>query len=577
MKLPKIPRLKERAAQRIDTFEGLNLTDSIALGELSDALNMSSSRYPALAPSPIFERVGQGYEISGICCGQALAFVSGRYLYYDGVIMPSRQLAKGEKSLVPWGKKIFIFPDKLIFDSQSLSFEDMECERVLHEGIVLATPCLKSAASAVTVISSEKPSGSVSELSGTFWYDSSTVPGRLMRYVAKSASEGDFAEVTPDCVKLTVTDLEGTVKSEFIQPFEVGEGVTLSGAGPAGACLVGAGLHTTLAICEKSDSYLVLDGLSDGVLTAVLTGNSESDFFSIKRQVPDLEMAIAGQNRIYGCDAEGQRIYASRADCPSAFYGSLSSSDDPFYIESGSAGSFTALALYQDRPVFFKENALHKVLGRGQSVIKCEGVPPAYRHTLCEDSSALYYLSRGRVMKYCSSGLYELSSKLGLLSPDSASAELYGGKYYLCKAESNSSCCMVYDLQRQLWQKLESPAFSRLWQESGELHGISADGEYALDELSRNLSLVNWFFESGDLCGRSLERRAPRKISLKCAPEMSGRADVYIMYDKNGDYIFAGSLDSQVCTLTFTLRRCDSVKLRIEGRGELAVRCAEIS
>ena len=575
MRLPSIKEYKNRQSRVISSFEGINRTCSAGGGEFSDSLNLSSMEYPALSPSVLPKLLESTGEIQGVCRGEKWVWISDGQLYYGGEVVETPLLTEGEKSLVCVGSRIYIFPDKLCFDCTDRTFSNMEHSATASSGVVIITPCLKSNPSAYIVRSDTRPEiDSPASFEGCFWLDSSSIPPKLKKYVF-SENVSDFVEVTPDCTRIVVSDLEGNTDRCFYEGFNTGDSITLSGSQQMESALSDLGLLSTFMIYEKGSvqgsDYIILDTTVSSDKAVLLNTAAEDAVFTAKRRVPHLDMAVLCQNRIFGCNISENRIYASGKNLFCSWYGSRSSTDSPMQLEAGTPSPFTALAVLSDVPYFFKESCVHKIIGSTQSVVRCEGVQRGCAKTLQVHSGAFYYKSFGKVMRLASGVASSVSDKLGHLDCTDACAALFDGRYYLClHKQEGGYITYVYDMARDIWHKEDTALFtdSLEWDKSTLL--FFDKGVYSLsagENGDNSREGVCWYAESTDLIRSEEGKKALSRIVIRASVGERAHLNVYVMYDGDGNYVFAGSAKQGYSSIPLLLRRCDRIKIRLEGRG----------
>ena len=127
MKLPQIPYTRKKVQQQITAFYGLNRSENIKDGELTDSVGMSSSAYPCLT-----QRAGRA-EISGYAAPYdlfewdgKLVVADGGVLYYDGEAICN--ISEGKKQFAVVNTKLCVFPDKLCVDLTNNRFERLDAE-----------------------------------------------------------------------------------------------------------------------------------------------------------------------------------------------------------------------------------------------------------------------------------------------------------------------------------------------------------------------------------------------------------------------------------------------------------------
>ena len=69
------------------------------------------------------------------------------------------------------------------------------------------------------------------------------------------------------------------------------------------------------------------------------------------------------ENRIYGCSSSANTIYASALGDPTNFFDYTGISTDSYAVAVGSEGEFTGCIGYGGSVLFFKEDAIHRLMG----------------------------------------------------------------------------------------------------------------------------------------------------------------------------------------------------------------------
>lgn len=124
MRLPKIEHSETSGRQNITGFNGINLREAAADGELTRSENLSSRRYPYLAP-----RLGRTVEGSysnptSLFSWDKLLVVADGVLYYDGEAIDN--VTQGEKQFAVVNTKLCVFPDKKYIDLTNNEFKSLE-------------------------------------------------------------------------------------------------------------------------------------------------------------------------------------------------------------------------------------------------------------------------------------------------------------------------------------------------------------------------------------------------------------------------------------------------------------------
>ena len=110
----------------------------------------------------------------------------------------------------------------------------------------------------------------------------------------------------------------------------------------------------------------------EGLLSSSLQALKEQSV-SIDRTVPDLDFICESNNRLWGCKygiENGQVVNEIRASKLGDFRNwscFMGISTDSYAASIGTDGAFTGAISQRGYPVFFKENAIHRVSGSSPS------------------------------------------------------------------------------------------------------------------------------------------------------------------------------------------------------------------
>lgn len=579
MKLPEMSYSAERVSLVTDRFGGLNRTEGVAEHEFCDMKNMSADKYPAITVRGARQSYNSMSPVSAICSAGGLAFVSGGRLYYEGRRISSLSLTSGKKSLVGAGTRIYVFPDKKWYDVESSASGSMERSNTVSAGIVYFTPALRELPDAPIYQSDSPPQiDHPADFEGCFWLDSASVPAKLKRYVY-NGTEGSFVEVTPNCVRLVVGDVGGGSLNSALEGFETGDGITLSGDGLMGELLASNGLDKTFVVLANGYSrdgfrYVILDTTISSQRGQLMTGEDTLGSFTLSRSVPNLDGAFFCSNRIWGYSNSENKIYCSRKNNFNAWYGSSFSLDDPKSFDASSPGDFTACAPLGEHPCFFKEGYLHKLVGSSQSITRCRGIRAEDAGSLCVLGDRLYFKSGSDVLSYNGNSFSKVSQVLGALAGDCVGAAVIGERYYMSIEGAKEGTLLVYNAQRGLWHAEDDLAFTCSAEHGGKLYVASPEGIIILADGERSAGAsqdTEWFAESGDFKVRNGERKALSRLVIRCRTEGKAFVNVYVMYDGDGNYVFVGRAEQGMNCIPILPRRCDRLRLRLEGRGDFTL------
>lgn len=554
----------------VDAFKGLDLTAAVDEEHFVRAMNMSGDCYPALTVRGKRTLTDSYTDIKAMCRSDKLIVIDGTDVYADGVKVGGLTLSEGEKTTLAAGSRVYIFPDKVwVETSGAVSWGSMEATAVFDRDTVIVEPALSAYPRAPYVrLPTEPAPDDPAQYDGWFWLDIGSIPCKLYKYIYNGAS-GSFAEVEPDCMRIVALDGNYDPVDGAFDCFEVGDGVKLTGTGEVGSVLGALGLEGDYVTASRSSGMLMLKARINSFRMLSLGDPPLNGALTVTRRVPDIDMAVFSGNRIWGCSAAENRIYASRYDSPCSWFGSSSSTDDPICFPAGTPDRFTGAAICMGSPVFFKEDSIHKIVGNAQSVLRAAGIQNGCAMSALSIGDTLYYKSRSGVCAYRGSMPYSVSESLGRLECSSALAGVLGEKYYLFMRQGAGERVYVYDSTRAIWYEEEplyavaADTFAGVLSVGTESGGVIALGGGAgVEEVG-----IGWSVESGDIRVKSGGKKILSRITVRARPDAGAHAAVYVSYDDSDEHIFAGSLSCGMTAINIRARKSDVVRLYIEGVG----------
>ena len=182
----------------------------------------------------------------------------------------------------------------------------------------------------------------------------------------------------------------------------------------------------------------------------------------------------------------------------------------------------------------------------------------------------IIFKSGREILSYNGSTFSKLSEKLGVLEGDCEGSAVLGDSCYLNISEADKRRIYVYNAQRKLWHIEDGLDFTDGCEMLGTLYVATPEGVRILADglqTDKASSRVAWFAESGDFRVREGMRKALSRILIRCRMEKGSSLSVYVMYDNDGNYIFVGKGEEGLCSIPILPRRCDKLKIRLEGKG----------
>ena len=563
-----LPALDYEYAERemTDTFRGYNHQYKCADGEFYDTENLTSAYFPLLANRKRRGRVKSLSAPGGLLAKNALAYVDAGTLYYEGEPTPITGLSSGDKQLVSMGAYIAIFPDKVYYNTADpTDYGSMEAVYT-STGVVKYSLCrIDGTEYAQPTISDTAPANPAD---ADLWIDTSKETHVLRQW---SAAMNEWSAIPTVYTKITFIS-EGEVPGLFREY----DGVTISGAE---VDVNGEKVIYAAGGDSGVFDYIVVIGLLDAAVTQT-TG-----YVKIERKVPDLDYVIECQNRLWGCRygiSDGKNlneIYCCALGDFKNWRQYMGLSTDSWTASVGSDGPWTGAVNYLGYPTFFKENRIHRVSVSSQGAHQitetvCRGVQEGSSKSLQVVNETLIYKSRSDVCIYQGSFPQSISEAFGDLLYDDAVAGAIGDRYYISMRGDDGFHLFVYDIKHGLWMReddLHVTAFAAL---GDELYAIDSDNAL-LTMLGSEGELepyVSWAAETGLLYYQLPDRKYVSRFNLRLYLQDGAEANVYLMYDSSGEWVRQGRIKmkgTRTVTLPVRPRRCDHLRMRIEGKGDI--------
>lgn len=560
------PYLQQRGRNRSITadFRGLNLSQGIGDGEWAWMQNMDTREYPAVARRQKRVHVATLNKPNGLCATDRLCFVDGVKFYYNGFYYGD--VEDSEKTLVPMGAKIAIFPDKKLFDTTTFSFTDMEQKNV-SSGTVSVTLAKGDG----TPYGEYTEGGTAPENpeNGQLWLDTS---GDAPVMKTWSEAQGLWVAETTTYVLVSATGLGQGLKAL--------DGVTVSG-------LEEAGLNGDWILTDAGPDYI----LFTGILQKALTQTGE---VRVERTCPEMDFVVEKDNRLWGCSSADHEIYCCKLGDPTNWRAYQGVATDSYAVTVGTPGPFTGAAVSGSAVIFFKENCLHRVYGTQPSnftvyVDNLRGVQQGCHKSAVRVNEYLYYKSVFDVCVYADSEVAGISAALGTESYKNAVAGVCGSRLYLSMEDQEGAWqLLVYDTAAGVWTREDGTHALGFASCLTETFMLRADGElYALlpGEYNKDFFMVgsdytvyaqeetdeevSWELRTGEILRELPDHKYIGKIQLYLELDPGARAEVALRRD-GGAWETVQELsggDQRRCTLPIYPRRCDRMEIRLTGVG----------
>ena len=564
----------------IDSFGGYCHGDHVEAGQFFDMENMSGDRFPYLSPrggrgalsarNPELWNPGENpplamAELDGLC------LLTQEGLYYDlrsGLFHKEELALSAElpKSLVSFGSYLIILPDgkylnlrhpedqgslEAIYAPEKPDVQFYLCSR---DGKILS-------ATAATTAPAEPADG-------TLWLDISRFYSRgkspLLQY---SLAEEHWVSLADPCIRVEATGIGAA--------FSAGDWVFTEGVEDHALCALTA--QPREVVLAAAD-YLVLDAPmgSDAVTLEGAEG------FAVARRLPKMDFLFASGDRLWGCRYgwdEGRfvnEIYASKQGDFKNWYCFRGEDSDSVCIPCGTDGPWTGVIHALGQPLLFKENCLHRIYGDSaknfrMQTLPCQGVQEGCHKSLAVIHGMLYYKALCGVVCFDGALPEPVSQALGGEPYFAAVAGALGDKYYISMLDSHGeSQLFCYDTGHKFWHRQDQLRVMELRRVKDKLYYIEA-GSNVVGILDGGDSVERkfpWFAESGRLQNEGAQYLRRITVRLSMAPETALR--FLVEYDSEGLWRPLAQVTGGrrgTVSLALRLRRCDHLRLRIEGEG----------
>lgn len=558
--LAEIPTTREM----IDSFGGYNHNLRIGAGEFYDMQNLTSAHYPVLSTRQRRGIFASPTTPQGLIAKDALCYVDGSD-FVMGEYRIAMKLSKDDtpKTLISMGAYVIILPDKKYINTANIAdYGSIEAVVTTTSAVTFELCKIDGTGYSGAVAQATEPSDPQNM---DLWIDTSSIPNALKQY---STTNSMWVSIATTYIKISATGLG--------KPFNVGDGVTISGVSAA------ADLNSTMIIWDKGDDYIVVTGIIDRVTT-------QEAPITVARRMPNMDFVIESRNRLWGCrygtDVNGNmvnEIYASKLGDFKNWNSFAGISTDSYAVTVGTDGQFTGAITHLGYPIFFKEGCMHKVYGDslpfGVQDTACRGVQKGCGGSLAIVNEVLYYKSRSAVCAYDGSLPAEISTALGEVNYSDAVAGAVGNKYYISMKDSDGAYHLfAYDTAKGMWHREDNTQATAFCACRGDLYFIDAADrkiKTVMGTGTQDSAPVKWMAETGLIGTDSPDKKYISRLDVRMSISLGTSVDFYIQYDSEDRWDMLFSVDGHTLrsfTIPIRPQRCDHFRIRMEGNGPAKV------
>lgn len=573
----KYPQLQPTVTSRsiVDTFLGYNHNARISDGEFYDMRNLVSDVSPVLSPRKARGLFLQSGNVQGMIAKDSLCYIDGSYFVMNAYRVDMGLSTADDdcpKQLISMGAYVIILPDKKYINTANLTdWGNIDAE-VTTPAPVTFSPCKQDGtAFSPNYIQPTEPEGPENM---ALWMDTSATPHSLKQW---SESAGMWSSIATTYVRIQCPGIGKAFSQYDGITITIPDGLTADTAAQLKE------LNGSAIVYAKDDDFIAVVGILDEETTI-------EEHITVSRKMPVMDFVIENDNRLWGC-RYGQNnngdvvneLYACKLGDFRNWNCYMGISTDSYAVSLGSDGQFTGAITHAGYPIFFKENCMHKVYGQIPANFQvqttaCRGVQKGCSRSLAIVNEILYYKSQHAICAYDGSLPAEISYSLGDVQYCNAVAGAHGNKYYVSMQNTTSGewDFLVYDTAKGMWHKEDNLQAAQLCSCRDDLYCSLPDGNIItiLGSGEAYEENVAWMAQTGIINASLPERQYLQRISIRMILEPGSQVSILVQYDSCGEWENLGNMvGSNLRSFTFPVRprRCDHLRLRIEGVGKAMI------
>lgn len=314
----------------------------------------------------------------------------------------------------------------------------------------------------------------------------------------------------------------------------------------------------------------------------------------------DLDFIVSEGNRLFACSNNKHEIYASKLGDPSAWKEFKGISTDSYAATVGSPGNFTGAAVFNNTPIFFKENCIHRVTGNTPASYNIsydyyDGIKDGCSNSIVRVGNYLIYYSKGGFVYYTGNQPERIDRQLG----DKRYKNIFAGEkegHYIAaivEQETNKTYLLDYDMDLNQWYKHQdnNPRTFRIINVSNDLYTFHK--ELCDDELQhtfitcigRNLNEsqiatveddFKWYAESGWLIKEGTNKKYITKMLFKMHLDPDAEISISFKYDYNDEWEEVRTISNtdnypKTEIISIIPQRCETMRYKVEGKGKVII------
>ena len=313
-------------------------------------------------------------------------------------------------------------------------------------------------------------------------------------------------------------------------------------------------------------------------------------------------------NRLFACSSQNHEILACKLGDPSLWKEFKGISTDSYAATVGTPGDFTGAAVFNNTPIFFKENCIHRVTGNTPSSFNIsydyyDGVASGNYKSIARVGNYLIYYSKGGFVYYTGNQPERIDKLLGNKRFRNVVAGEKEGHYIaeVIDKSDNKTYILDYDMDLNQWYKFESKPRNvhqlvRMINISNDLYLFFRD-KYAdyteenellhttIENIGRNLndaqtqtieSDFNWYAESGWLVKEATNKNYITRMLFKMHLDPDAEISISFKYDYNAEWEEVRTISNtddypKTEIISIIPKRCETMRYKVEGKGKVII------
>ena len=546
-------------------------------------------------------------------------WLNGGRIGDEGIFFEDEIDRETHRTLINFGVYILIFPDKKYFNTiETEDYGDIEASFYYNTGSynsLLNIEVLDEKGREIThLYPSELEAGAVD---GGICYHAGDQNAEIKQW---NAATGEWVTVSKLYIYATFADEQEQEQEQHLAAFmdkvEDGESLTVVGAtyyearGDCNEEFLPSDTYVFPETIKKDDSseeiraFSVIDNKAMNQLLSAYVhqwdavDGSHLISFGLERQVPDMDYVIECNNRLWGCRYGYARngefvneIYASQLGSFKSWNAFIGISTDSYVAACGPAGAFTGAVNFNGRPLFFKQDHYWMMSGDypaqyGYRDAPIVGVERYSDGSLTVINRLLYYHAIDGIRVFDGYDSTNISAPFGDVRYEHAVSGTDGDKLYVSMRQYNTDAwsTFVYDTAKGLWHREDDLHAKAFFPNKNRLFVVTDDGWIFGTDLSlmtaeelRDLEgaeeIVEWMAETGNLLSE-LNFKYLKQLSIRMTVHEGAEVHFLLQYDDCGKWVEVYKQTAtahRFVTVPIAPRRCDHLRLRIEGKGQTEI------